>query len=123
MQIDATTLQALNRRFNCHYGNIPALPQPVLAVFDYSPTDNDPPLSIVFDGELGPKCWMSESNVREINGNGPRLGAGNYGDYEYKGHQFYGFSIQAFSQSDFDDVDCVESICRRLYAHIVWPDS
>lgn len=121
MQLDSCTRQALADRFKYYYGNIPALPQPVLAVFDYSPTDNEPPLSIVFDGELGAKCWMSERNVKEIDGNGPRLGT--YGDYQYDGHQFYGFSIQAFSQSDFDDADRIESICRRLYAHIVWPNS
>ena len=121
MQLDACTLKALHDRHKCHYGNIPALSQPVLAVFDYSPSDNEPPLSIIFDGELGSKCWMSESNVREINDNGPRIG--HYGDYQYDGHQFYGFSIQAFSQSDFDDVDRIERICRSLYAHIVWPGS
>lgn len=120
MQLAASTRQALCKRRKCYYGNIAALSQPVLAVFGYSPTDNDPPLSIVFDGELGPKCWMSERTVREINGNGPRLG--HYGDYEYDGHQFYGFSIQAFSQSDFDNADRIESICRRLYEHIVWPN-
>lgn len=121
LQLDACTKQALADRRKCYYGNIPALPQPVLVIFDYSPTDNEPPLSIVFDGELGSKCWMSESNVKEINGNGPRLG--HYGDYQFDGHQFYGFSVQPFSQSDFDDVDRIESICRRLYSHIIWPDS
>ena len=121
MQINAATLQALKDRFKCHYGNIPAVSQPILAVFDYSPTDNDPPLSIVFDGEMGAKCWMSESTTEDIDGNGPRVG--NYGNFEFDGHQFYGFSIQPFSQSDFDDVSAIETICRRLYAHIVWPDS
>ena len=121
MQLDECTRQALADRFKYYYGNIPNLAQPVLVVFDYSPTDNEPPLSIVFDGELGSKCWMSERTVKEIDGNGPRLG--HYGDYQYDGHQFYGFSIQAFSQSDFDDVDRIESNCRRLYAHILWPDS
>ena len=121
MQLDACTKQALADRRKCYYGNIPALAQPVLIVFDYSPTDNDPPLSIVFDGELGPKCWMSANNVKQINNDGPR--PGNYGDYQFDGCQFYGFSVKAFSQSDFDDVDRIEGICRRLYAHIVWPDS
>ena len=83
MQLAAGTRQALDERFKCYYGNIPALSQPVLAVFDYSPADNEPPLSIVFDGELGPKCWMSERNVEEINGNGPRLG--HYENYQFDG--------------------------------------
>lgn len=121
MQLDACTRRALADRRKCYYGNIPALAQPVLVVFDYSPTDNEPPLSIVFDGEFGPKCWMSESNTKYINGDGPRLG--HYGNYQFEGHQFYGFSIQPFSQSDFDDVDGIERICRRLYSHIVWPES
>lgn len=121
MQLDACTMRALAERRKCYYGNIPALAQPVLVVFDYSPTDNEPPLSIVFDGGLGPKCWMSERNTKDINGNGPRLG--HYGDYQFEGHQFYGFSIQSFSQSDFDDVNGIERICRRLYSHIIWSDS
>ena len=121
MQLDACTKRALADRRKFHYGNIPELAPPVLVVFDYSPTDNEPPLSIVFDGELGPKCWMSENNTRKIDNDGPSLG--HYVNFQFEGRQFYGFSIKPFSQSDFDDVNGIERICRRLYSHIVWPDS
>ena len=112
---------ALNERFKNHFGNIPGLAQPVLIIFDYSPTNSDPPLSIAFDGQLGPKCWMSEREVQEIDGDRPKLG--HYGEFRFERRDFYGFSIQAISQSTFNDINEICEVCRRLYAHIVWADS
>ena len=123
MQLTEEMRRTLDERFKCcFYGNVPGLAQPVLIIFDYSPTDNGPLLSIAFDGEFGPKCWMSENQVKTINGKGPNLNDG-YGNFQFRGRQFYGYSIVAFSQSEFDDIDRLEDACRRHYAHIVWPSS
>ena len=123
MQLTEEIRGALDERFKCFFhGNVPELPQPVLVIFDYSPTDNDLLLSIAFDGQLGPKCWMSENEVKTINGKGPRLHE-SYGNFKFMDRQFYGYSIAALSQSEFDDIGLLEDVCRRLYAHIVWPSS
>ena len=112
---------ALNERFKHHFGNVAGLAQPVLIIFDYSPTDSDPPLSIAFDGELGPKCWMSEPTVEEIDGDGPNVGS--YAGFRFERRDFYGYSIQVIPQSTFNGIDEICEVCRRLYAHIVWSDS
>jgi len=121
LQLDQRIKEELAKRQKYYHGNVNALSQPVLIILDYSPSDSKPPLSIAFDSELGPKCWMSEKNVSKIGDDGPNPHQ-DYGEFDYEGRHFYGFSIQALTQSDFDDVSRIETICRQLYAHIVWPD-
>ncbi|MCY4169928.1 MAG: hypothetical protein OXE82_16795 [Rhodobacter sp.] len=119
MQLDEDTKQALTYKYKCYFGSIPERPsEPVLIVFDYRPEGSEHRLSIGFDLLMGSKCWMSEKNVKPIDGKIPNFGA--YDGFKYQDQWFYGYSVMAFPQSDFDSLAAIEARCRRLYAHIVW---
>ena len=98
---------------------MPALEKPVLIVIDYSPQDAEPPLSIAFDHGNGPKCWLSESKVREIDNNGPNPNA-SYREFNFEGRKFHPYSITALHSSTFEDIRAFTSTCERLYKHIDW---
>ena len=109
--------EALDHRFNWKLTNVPELENPILAVFDYSPSDRQLPVSIAFDYSGGPKCWLSESSVREIDNNGPKNHP-DYREFVLEGRQFHPYSIQAFPGVIFEDIDQFVRACRRLYHHV-----
>ena len=110
---------ALDHRFNWKLTNVSELENPVLAVFDYSPSDSQRPVSIAFDYSSGPKCWLSELLVREIDNNGPRYHP-DYREFVLEGRQFHPYSIRAFLESIFEDINEFVSACRQLYQHVEW---
>ena len=110
---------ALDRRFKWTVTNVSVLEKPVLIVFDYSPRDDAPPLSISFDLAGSPKCWLSETRLVEINDNGPKHHS-KYKQFAFEGRQFHPFSVQAFSDGIFSDIDALIFACQSLYDHVDW---
>ena len=110
---------ALDRRFKWMATNVPVLEKPVLIVFDCSPRDDAPPLSIAFDRAGGAKCWLSETRLVKINDYGPKHDS-KYKQFAVKGRQFHPFSIQAFSDAIFSDIDALIFACQSLYDHVDW---
>ena len=110
---------ALNQRFNWRLTNVPELDSPVLIILDYSPGDDDTPLSIALDFSGGAKCWISEEQVVEIDNKAPAPNS-KYKQFEFEGRRFYPFSVQGLGTSLFEDIETLNSICERLYRHIDW---
>ena len=119
MALSADMKDALAQSFNWQLTNVPELDNPVLIVLYYSPRDMPYLLSIAFDYSGGPKCWLSESQVRKIGNNAPNPHP-DYRTFVCDGHRFYPYSIQAFSQALFEDIHEFTSACQRLYRHVVW---
>ena len=95
------------------------LENPVLLIFDYSPSADQRPLSIAFDYGGGPKCWMTMSEVKKIGDDGPNFRA-KYKEFSWEGRRFIPYSIRCLPESIFEDIDTVKETCRRLYRHVVW---
>ena len=90
-------------------------------MLDYSPSDDQPPLSIAFDFSGGPKCWLSESRVRDIGNEGPKLHAA-YRNFVFEGREFHPYSIIAFPQAIFEEIQEFSSACQCLYQHVDWSE-
>ena len=121
MAMTTTMKEALDQRFNWRLENAPELERPVLIVLDYSPSDDQPSLSIAFDFSGGPKCWMTESRVRKIGGQGPKLYA-KYRKFVFGGREFHPYSIRAFPQAIFEELPEFASACQCLYQHVDWSE-
>ena len=119
MELSPQMENALNDRFNWKLTNVPELETPVLAVYDYSPSDRQFPVSIAFDYSGGPKCWLSESSMKKINDDAPRPYP-DYRQFVLEGRQFHPYSIQAFPESIFKNINEFVSACRKLYQHVEW---
>ena len=119
MTLTESMKDALNRRFNWRLCNVPELEQPVLVVLDYSPTDRLPPLSIAFDWAGGPKCWMSTSKVVRILNKGPKPHSA-YRSFTIEERTFYPYSIRAFPQTIFGEIEQFKTACHSLYQHVDW---
>ena len=110
---------ALNQRFNWRFENVPELESPILIVLDYSPGDDDAPLSIALDYANGPKCWMSEDQVILIDSDGPRR-HDKYKQFVFEGRRFYPYSIKPLGKAPFKDIQALTAIWSRLYRHVDW---
>ena len=119
MALSEEMAKALDRRFKCRLTNVPVLEKPVLIMFDYSPGDNMPPLSIAFDWSGDAKCWLTETELVEINDERPKLHP-EYKTFKFEGREFHPFSIIAFPRSIFENIDDFALACRSLYEHVVW---
>ena len=71
MRLSTEFREALDQSVKWQLTNVPELDNIVLIVFDYSPGNDHPPISIAFDCSGGAKCWMSRPKVKSINGNAP----------------------------------------------------
>lgn len=122
MNLSDTMKEALNQvAINWELVNISELDVPVLIVLDYSPSDNQPPHSIAFDCSGAPKCWITASKVCTINGNSPSIHP-DYREFCFRNRKFYPYSIQAFSNTIFQDIREFKSACQALYQHADWSD-
>ena len=119
MELSIEMARALDQRFKCNLTNIPVLEKPVLVVFDFSPADDMPPLSIAFDWAGGPKCWLSERRLVEIEEKCPSYHP-KYKKFNLEGREFHPFSIKAFPKTIFEEIDAFSLACRSLYDHVVW---
>lgn len=119
MQLSKETTEALDRLFKWKLTNVPVLEKPALIVFDYSPTDDRPPLSIAFDWSGGPKCWLSETQLIKIGDNLPKSHP-KYKKFNFEGRDFHPFSIQAFPQAIFGNIEDFTLACQSLYEHVDW---
>lgn len=119
MNLSADMTKALDRQFKWARTNVPVLEKPVLIVFDYSPGDDMPPLSIAFDWSGGPKCWLSETRLKKIGDKGPRFYP-KYKTFKREAREFHPFSIQAFPRTTFANIDDFTRACRNLYEHVDW---
>ena len=119
MTLSVEMTEALNERFRWRRTNVSALENPILVVLDYSPGDDQRLLSIAFDLSGGPKCWLTESHVREIGGKGPNPHL-DYKKFVFEGREFYPYSIVAFPQTIFQEIREFAAACRCLYGHINW---
>ena len=119
MILSETMKRALDQSFRSRLVNVPELESPVLIVLDYSPSNGPNLLSLAFDCSGGAKCWLTESKVIEIGGEAPRPHAG-YKKFVFKGREFHPYSIQAFPQSVFENIQEFRRACRLLYQHIAW---
>ncbi len=108
----------LDRTFKWRLVNPAELDQPVLVVIDYSPSNDQCPISIAFDCNGGSKCWLSESAVYPISGEKPSSHA-DYRKFVFEGREFYPYSIEAPPPEIFTDIEQFEDVCRRLYQHTV----
>ena len=119
MALSEEMTQALDRRFKYKLTNVPVLETPVLIVFDYSPDNDMPPLSIAFDWDGGAKCWLTETRLIKINGKCPRPYS-DYKTFKFEGRHFHPFSIVAFPRSIFESIDAFTLACCTLYDHVDW---
>ncbi len=118
MTLSKEMKKELSRSFRSKLENVPDLDGPVLIVLDYSPNNDQPPISIAFDYNGGNKCWLSESRVYAQDGLGPNSHA-EYREFFFEGRRFYPYSIQAFPKDIFGDIKQFRNACRRLYRHTV----
>ena len=109
----------LGAAFHLEVANVPELEHPVAIVFDYSPTDTDRPLSFALGLASERKCWLTTSKVQQVDGIGPNPYP-NYREFCYAGRRFHPYSIEPIPTDAFGCVSKFESICRGLYAHVVW---
>ena len=121
IELSPMMIEALDQTFKWHHGNVSELDEPILVVFDYSPSDDHPPLSIAFSLSEQAKCWLSESRVREIDDVGPSPHP-DYRRFRLHGRRFYPYSIAAFSRSYFERIGRLVSACQCLYRHVDWGD-
>ena len=121
MALTATMKEALDQRFNCRLVNVPELEQPVLIVLDYSPSDDQTPLSIAFDFSCDPKCWLTVSKVCKIGDEGPSPHS-SYREFDFEGRKFHPYSIEAFPSVIFEEIEEFQSACRCLYQHADWSE-
>ena len=119
MSLSPEMTRALDRRFKWKLTNVPALEKPVLIIFDYSPSDETPPLSVAFDWVGRAMCWLSESRLVEIGDKCPRQYPG-YKQFVFEGRQFHPFSVRAFPKAIFSDINALVLACRGLYDHVEW---
>ena len=119
MALSSVMEDALNQRFNWRLTNVPELESPVLIVLDYSPSNDDAPLSIALDFAGGSKCWMSEERVIKIDDNAPKPHP-DYRQFVFEERRFHPYSIQGLGTSLFEDIQIFSSICKRLYSHVEW---
>lgn len=100
--------------------NIANIMFPVLLIIDYAPQDGRPQVSFALslknfpDGPLESKCWITEQNVKPINGEGPQSHS-EYDQFEHKKRVFYPFSINPAGYS-FQATSILDLI-NTLYEH------
>lgn len=111
--------QALNHRFKWRLTNVPALDKPALILYDYSPKDDAPPLSIAFDWGGRPRCWMTETRLVKIGDECPRHHP-KYREFVLEGRRFHPFSVEAFPETIFTDINRLNLACHTLYQHVDW---
>ena len=119
MELSEHIKKELTQRFNWKLTNISELDEPVLIVFDYSPSDQQPVVSIAFDLSGGNKCWITTEKVISINDDGPKAHL-KYGKFTFETRNFHPYSIKVSSQEIFQDVSLLTSMCQRLYQHVDW---
>lgn len=120
-ELSPLMIDALNQKFKWHYGNVSELDEPILVVFDYSPTDNHPSLSIAFSVSEKAKCWLSERQLLKIKDEAPSPHP-DYRSFKLQGRMFFPYSITAFSKLYFEEIGCLISACQMLYQHIDWEE-
>lgn len=118
MALSKEMKKELSRSFKWRLENVPGLDEPVLVVLDYSPRNDQSPISIAFDWNGGPKCWISESQVCKQDGQSPSSHP-QYREFVFERHRFYPYSIQAFPKDIFEDIEQFKTACRSLYRHAV----
>ena len=121
MALTETMEEELNQCFNWRLTNVPELENLVLIVLDYSPSVDQPPLSIAFDFSCGAKCWLSASKVRKIGDKGPSPHP-DYRRFVFEGRKFHPYSIIAFPQAIFEEIQKFSSACQCLYQHVDWSE-
>ena len=109
---------ALDEHFWCEQDTVPEVDTKLLFVLDYSPSEDEPVLSIVFDLSNSPKCWMTASHTRLLNNKGPSR-HDDYKRFTYKDRQFYPYSIRRLPTTSFGDIGEFATLCQRLYRHAV----
>lgn len=117
MKLSEEFKKGLNEYFDWEYKNISNQDEPVLIVFNYSPSSESRPFSFAFNLRRKPKCWISHDKVKEIGDKSPNRRQ-DYGDFNHKGQNFYAYSVQAFENSTFNNIVEFKKVCNRLYANI-----
>ena len=117
--ISAAMQEKLNEFAKWELAQVPVLENPILLIFDYSPSMGQSPLSIAFDYGCGPKCWMTASKVRKIGNEAPSCHE-DYREFLWEGRQFIPYSIQQLPASIFEDINDLKAACRQLYQHVDW---
>ncbi len=119
MSLSEEFKKELDKYFWWEFDNIPNLDQPVLIILNYSPPNENLPVSFAFNLRSEPKCWMSVSGdkIRQIEGKPPTYWP-DYKDFSYRERKFYAYSVEAFEDSVFRNISEFGEVCDRLYAHI-----
>ncbi len=119
MALSEQMCEALNKYFKWKLTNVPDLDPPVLVIFDYSPAPHQPIVSIAFDFSGGAKCWLTATNVRHENGDGPSSHP-DYREFTLDARKFHPYSITPLQSDLFTDIRILKKICRSMYAYILW---
>ena len=118
-RLSAAMQEKLNQFVNWKQAQIPVLEAPMLLILDYSPSLEQPPLSIAFDCGCGPKCWMTASKTMKIGEAEPSFNE-KYRQFQWEGRRFIPYSIERLPEAIFDDIDALKTTCQSLYRHVVW---
>ena len=117
MELSKEFREELAEYFDWEYTNIPNLEEPVLMIFNYSPSNESSPFSFAFSLRGNPKCWISHDKVKEVGDKAPNRYP-DYKDFNHNRQKFYAYSVQAFENSTFSDIAKFKRVCNRLYANI-----
>lgn len=110
----------LNLDISCSLESVPNVEDVSIIINNYSPTDNQRPISLAFSINIqnkifNPKCWLTEDNLKEIEGRHLPLHSA-YKEFSYKDKHFYPFSVNL---SDYKvDPNSIQILCKQIYQHI-----
>ena len=99
-------------------GNVQELETPVMVVRDYSPSYDMPSLSIAFDMAGRARCWLSVSEVQQIDGKSPSPHE-NYRHFVHQEIWYYPYSIRSLGLDIFQDANELYKACWILYRHAI----
>lgn len=108
---------------SCSSENIQNVEDVSIIIKNYSPDVSKRPVSIAFsineDNIFNPKCWITEINLKEVNGRMIPYHEG-YKEFEYENKKFYPFSVNLENYKV--NAKEIKKLCGQLYRHIRFSD-
>lgn len=117
MEFSEEFREGLNESFDWKYTNVSNLEEPVLMIFNYSPSSELPPFSFAFSLRGSPKCWISHDKMKKVGNEAPNRYP-DYKDFNHNRQKFYAYSVRAFEKATFSDITKFKKVCNRLYVNI-----
>ena len=110
----------LDLDISCSLDNIPNVEDVSIIINNYSPNDNQRPISIAFSINIqnkifNAKFWLTENNLKEIEDRYLPLHS-KYKEFSYEDKYFYPVSVNL---SDYKvDANSIQILCKQIYEHI-----